>query len=234
MNCLECQAWLQEMLDGAAPARSPELEAHIAQCADCREQHAAARQLLDGIAALPKPEASPLLTATVVAAALSDRRRRQHVMRVRVLVTAALAASVLLLLYMGYLLPSRPTPHQDKIADKGQQPDPAPPQAADAPARLTRSADDARQAVTALTERVADTTRSQAKLLLAVANPLELTPMGLPDLRDWDEPLDPAARSLQEAGQGVAEGIEPMTRTARRAWDYLVKELPVFDIPPGN
>jgi hypothetical protein len=82
---------------------------------------------------------------------------------------------------------------------------------------------------------MAGTTREQARMLLAMANPLELAPKaGLPALNDLDEPLDPATKSLRAATQTMAEGIEPMARTARSAWSYLVKELPAFDVDPSN
>ena len=68
-----------------------------------------------------------------------------------------------------------------------------------------------------------------------MADPRELAPMAsLPALSELEQPLDPAAKSIREATQTVAEGIEPMTRTARRAWTYLVKELPVYDVTPDN
>lgn len=225
MNCLECQALLQERLDGKPSLRTPELDQHLAQCADCRELFAAGRLLAEGLAALPRPAPADGLATRIVAAALRDREVRQRRVRLRIYVTAALAASILVLLFSGYLLPPSGKKQETPIVKQ----DAAPP--VDAP-KLAARADDARQAVAQLTERVADQTREQAKLLLAMGNPLELAQIAAwPVLNELEEPLDPATRSLREATQTVAE---PMARTARGAWNYFVKELPMFDVNPSN
>jgi hypothetical protein len=238
MNCLDCQALVQQRLDGLPTLRTPEFDQHLAQCAACRELDAAARVLDHGVRLLPRPMPSDGLTARIVQAALADRDLRRRRVRLRLMMTAALAASILLLMFTGYLLPSRllPTKHHKDAPvvvqdDQQRKPAPGPDVPEDkTPPALTVRADEARQAVARLTGRVADSTRDQAKTLLALAKPLELAPM----LPDWEEPLDPAAQSLREATQSVAEGIEPMTRTARGAWNLFVKELPTFDVPSNN
>jgi len=231
MNCLDCQALLQQRLDGLPTLRTPEFDQHLAQCAACRELDAAARLLDHGMRSLSRPAPSDALAARIVQAALADRDLRRRRVRLRLIMTAALAASILLLMFTGYLLPTkdRPRDNPDVIAQKDPRPKAAPAPENKAPALGVR-ADEARQAVARLTERVADNTREQAKALLAMAKPLEIAP----DLDGWKEPLDPAAQSLKEATQTVAEGIEPMTRTARGAWNLFVKELPTFEVNPSN
>ena len=229
MNCLECQALLHERLDGqpsgpSSPPRSPELDRHLAQCTDCRELFAGARLLAQGLQALPRPTPTDGLATRIVAAALRDREVRRQRVRLRVYATAALAASVLALLFSGYLLPTSGKKEDATIVKKDAPPAEAP--------RLAARADDARQAVAQLTERVADQTREQAKVLLAMGNPLELAQIAAwPVFNELEEPLDPAARSLREQAQTVAE---PMARTARGAWNYFIKELPIFDVNPSN
>ena len=242
MNCLDCQAVLQQRLDGLPTLRTPEFDQHLIQCAACRELHGAARLLDEGLRALPRPAAPDGMTARIVQAALADRDLRRRRVRLRLMMTAALAACILLLMFTGYLLPTKDGKPDNKNAvahhnaprvTPGPAPDkPAPEKPApDKPAPvLAERADHARQAVARLTERVAGSTREQAETLLALAKPLEV-PATLPA---WDEPLDPAAQSLREATQTVAEGIEPMTRTARGAWNLFVKELPTFDVNPDN
>jgi hypothetical protein len=233
MNCLECQALLQQRLDGLPTLRTPEFDQHLALCAACRELDAAARLLDHGVRTLPRPIPADTLTTRIVQAALADRDLRRRRVRLRLTMTAALAASLILLMVTGYLLPTkdRKTDNQDVVAqnDKADDRQPAPEPAPQAPVLAVR-ADEARQAVARLTERVADTTRDQAKTLLALAKPLDLAPK----LPAWQEPLDPAAQSLKEATQTVAEGIEPMARTARGAWNLFVKELPTFEVNPSN
>ena len=224
MNCLELQETLQEMLDGAAGAASPEATAHLADCAACRELYAAAQTLVHGLPLLPKPEPAALLTQSIVATALAEHRRA-HQMRRRVVFAVGLAASIVLALLVGWLL-QPPGPESKALVEK------TPPQQPEAP-KLAQSAEEARAAVASLTERVADQTKEQAKLLMAVADSLDLPMTNLPAF-DLEEPLDPAAKSLRQATQTVANGIEPITRSARRAFTFFVNEMPMFDIPQKN
>lgn len=233
MNCLECQELLQQRLDGAVSLSTVALEQHLAECVECRELFAAARRLNDGLATLPRPLPAEGLATRIVAAALADRSRRRQRARLRGYVTFALAASVLILMLAGHFLPTPQDGGTDLAKSDPPRPKVTPPQPTPPPPpALAKSADEARQAVAQLTERVADQTREQAKILLAMANPLERAPLQVPSMNE--APLEPATKSIREAGERVADGIEPVARTARRAWNYFVKELPVYDINPTN
>ena len=71
-------------------------------------------------------------------------------------------------------------------------------------------------------------TREHAQVLLAAANPLEQLPAGtLPD-------LDPAAESLLQAGKDVTESVQTVTHSARRAFDYFAREIPMWEPAKGN
>jgi hypothetical protein len=39
--------------------------------------------------------------------------------------------------------------------------------------------------------------------------------------------MEPPTRPLREAGEGVSEGLEPVTTSARRAVDLFLRELPM-------
>ena len=228
MNCLEFQDWLQESLDGVPSPRTADTAAHVAQCASCRDLDGAAAVLTAGLKVLSRPQHSALLTQSIVAGVFEERRQRRRRIRQRAVITFALAASIAILMLVGWLNQT-PQPNKDNVA-KGPPAPVVPP----AP-KLVQRADDARIAVASLTERVADQTKEQAKMLMAVANTFDLAPMdNLPELNDLQEPLDPAARSLRQATQTVADGIEPITNSARRAFTFFVKELPVFDLPTQN
>ena len=161
MNCLDSQALLQRSLDGEAVPRTDELDAHLAQCADCRELHSAARLLQGALAVLPQARPTSLLTPRIVAAALEDRKRRQYRARFRAVVTAGLAAAVLLLMVTSYLLPppmpdgKGPVITKDPGPAKVNEPEPGP--------AFARRAEDARQAMASLGGRVAETSREQAR-----------------------------------------------------------------------
>jgi hypothetical protein len=80
---------------------------------------------------------------------------------------------------------------------------------------------EAGSAVASLSRLARDETVEQTRMLLPVATaPLQLDGATLP------APLDPSAQSLREAGRGVSEGLQPVTTSARRAWDLFLREVP--------
>ena len=228
MNCPELHNWLQQVMDGADLPVPPDAAAHLAQCPACRELESAARLLKGGLQSMPPPQTSALLTQSIVAGILDDRRRRLRRVRRRMVLTFALAASILILMLVGWLNQGPQSKKHQSVKNKPTPDEPEMP-------KLVHRAEDARAAVASLTERVADQTKEQAKVLMAVANTLDLAPMAtLPGLSDLEEPLDPAAQSLRQATQTVTSGIEPITNSARRAFTFFVKEMPVFDMPTRN
>lgn len=223
MNCRECQEVLQRRLDGVV-AGSVELERHLADCPSCRRDHRAAQMMGDALRQLPRPVLPPNFARQITTAVLEDRVVRQRRLKIRLWTTAAMAAAILLMAWGGYLwLPEQPT--QPVIVQKN--PVDSPPQSEPGPAPLAQSVDEARVAVAALTDRFADQTKNQARLLIAAA-PMDV-PMGVPDL-PLDDPLDPAAQSLLQASLGFSEGFTTVARNARRAVDYLVKDLPSIEV----
>jgi hypothetical protein len=217
MNCLECQELLQKRLDGERIAATEALDQHLNECATCREQHAAALLLLDGIQQVPRPKTSANLTASIVAEVMRDRRQRQDKMRRRVVVTMALAASVLLMLLAGYYWLPRsteptPQPKQDFVDIK--KPDPAPPKGPVPPKEPDKT--EPRHAFSELQDRVANTTRDHAKVVLVAANLDQLPAVN-------DLPDDP---NVQE----VSDGVRSVTRNARRAFDFFARELPMPEV----
>jgi hypothetical protein len=233
MNCLECQDILQRRLDGGPTASDPALDQHLAQCAPCRERHAAARRLLDGLQAFPHPTLPAAFAARVVAAVLRDRARRRARVRRSLYVTAALAASILFMLLIAYL---RPPGHGDGKTDPGPMADGVPKQIIVPPPvgdhKKVPEKKDERKATkadtfAALTGRLADKTLDQAKALWTVANPVEGLPVGdLPNVKE----LEPAAEPLRQAKQDATESLSAVTHSARRAFDYFARELPMPDL----
>src|SRR5207248_7091226 len=137
-----------------------------------------------------------------LALVMRDRERRRLRLRRSLYVTAALAASVLVMLAIAYINrplsgdgKAEPTPfvdHKKDVpppkADKKPEPEKEPePQRHEPPPTLV-----------ALTGKLADKTLDKAKVLLAAANPVEGIPMG--DLANAPalEPLDPAAQPIRQ------------------------------------
>jgi hypothetical protein len=213
MKCLECQDWLQRRLDGVKLADEKGLDQHLAGCSSCREQHAAATRLLQGLARVGTPVPPPDLARRVTALVLKDRVLRQGRMTRRLYVTAALAASVFLMLLISYALQPRPTPSPgvQEPTPLVQKAHPALPQGDEIPLRPAQPAlpESLVQSLEALLPDV------PVKELPAVA---EL------------EPLDPAAQSLKQAGREVTASLQTVTRSARQAFDYFSRELPTLDL----
>jgi hypothetical protein len=172
------------------------------------------------------------MTATI----LQDRHKRQLRVRRRLWATVALAASLLLMAIAGYFWLPRPGPTSvpGPVVEKRPgplpempAPEPPPPEAAPS---LRKSAQEAGIAVASLTERVADQTLEHARVLLsATTPPMEVPPLPFLAFDELEEPLEPTAESLRLAGQGVSESLEPVTRSARRAVDFFMRELSSLD-----
>ncbi|MFO0864737.1 MAG: hypothetical protein U0744_08815 [Gemmataceae bacterium] len=137
-----------------------------------------------------------------------------------------------MLLVLGAQILSRPAKTPD-------QPQPVPPFAQNhpkekepsSPMPIAPRAEEARQAVAGLTERLADETREQARLLLSVATPPNLAAIDPIPNMEFD-PIEPAAETLLETGRQVRDGFEPVTRTARQAFGFLAREFAVLDRSP--
>ncbi len=222
MNCLESQEALQQRLDGGPPADAMGLKEHLVDCPSCRQLHQAAQVLLEKSPALSSVTAGPALRRRIVASILADQQARFKWKR-QVAATLALAASLLLAVVAGYFwiaLFNSPSPNEGREREpQAEAPKPGP--------SLGKSVEDAGQAVTLLTERLAD----QGKVLMSVANPMEFNAgVPLPVLGAVEQPLEPAAQSLRQAGQGVSEGLQTVTQSAQRAVSYFFREISPMDI----
>jgi hypothetical protein len=208
MNCTDWENLLQERLDGGPAADRPGLEPHLAACPSCRERHAAARRLEEGLRLLAPPAPPAGLSGRVAARVLDDRharlRRRHRLLRT----VAAVAAAVLLVFLTVRDRPSPPEPVPPVVAAL-QAPAPSP--------SLRDSVAEASTAVVDLTRRTADETVGQGRLLVPVV-------VGTPP----DAAGDPqsSVHSLREAGQGVSTGLDPVTDSARRALDLFLRDIP--------
>jgi hypothetical protein len=224
MNCLECRELLQKCMDGESISGQA-LEPHLSECPACREQHAAGLRLLEALKQLPNPKPPADFAQWMVVQVMRDRKNRQQKIRRRVFVTMALAASVLLMLMLAYyrLPPTR-----------NEGPAPKPPIALDQPKNVPRQPkppdeprdfqkQDPRSPVTAWTNRLADTTREHAKVVLVAANLDAMDRLPAVD----DLPMNPGVR---EAGQEVSDGVRTVTRNARKAFDFFARELPMPEL----
>jgi hypothetical protein len=221
MNCLECQELLQKRLDGESVS-APAFEQHLSECASCRELHTGAVCLLEGLKQMPQVNPPPGFAAALASQIVHERKQRRDKLRRRIVLTLALAASVMLLLVAAFRWIPRPGPHEKhpghEIAKDNNKSAPplknVPPEKTPEPKR-----NEPRNALTQLTDRIADTTRDHAQVVLVGTNldAVEKLPADLPM-------IDP---SMREAGQEVSDSVRSVTRTTRKAFDFFARELPM-------
>jgi len=226
MNCDECHDLLQRRLDGSPPSEPSALERHLAGSPPCRAEHAAAQLLEDHLKRQHKPVPPADLADRIVAGLLAEQQTRVRARR-RWLVGMALAASLLLACVAGYRWLRQPGAGGDQpspLVDRKPKTPQAPAQTpAVATTSLSQTVEEARTAVAALTDR----TVTQARQLWTAAPALEVRPVTpWPSMRELEKPLDPAAQSLREAGQGVRAGLGTVTASARRMVDFFLREVP--------
>jgi anti-sigma factor RsiW len=209
-DCTTSERALLDRLDGTPIAGLAALRQHLAVCAACRQLHAAAGRLEDGLRLHPRPVAPPGLTDRIVAAVLEDqpavslRRWPRQARR-----ALALAAGLLLMVCLAGEQRTR-----NLMLPPVREP------GASASVSLRASVAEAGSAVVNLTARTADETVGQSRLLVPVvaSAPLE-DPMNL-------GPVEAPMKSLFGAGQGVSSGLEPVTNSARRAFGLFLREIP--------
>jgi hypothetical protein len=226
MRCPDSEDLLQHRLDGEMYGDRADLDRHLAECALCRERHAAAARLIDG--GLPTLREGPpaLWTARMISALITEHRRRRW--RRNTLTAVAVAAAVLLAIVTGWFW-LRPTEQDRPQSDlqARQQDTRTPPAPPEKERSLRATVAEAEEAVKSLSNRIADNTVEQVRTLLAASASAEVGPMPtLPTVGSIEQPLDPAARSLQGTGRGVSTGLQTVANSARRAFDFLLSELP--------
>src|SRR5262245_29000640 len=155
MTCIECQGWIQRLLDGEALPPEEALSEHLSECAPCRHFHASAHALLRVLRVADSPRASADFTQRLTALVLADRQARQWRARSRLLVTAGLAACILVMALAGHFFLPVPRDGQSTLVEK--KPDTSQKEAGPtASPRWADSVDHARQAVAALSQRWAN------------------------------------------------------------------------------
>lgn len=223
MNCLECEELLQRRLDGETIRESDAFELHMNECVSCREQHAGTQLLMEGLRELPGARPAAGWAQALADSVLRDRRHRRDKMRRRVLVTLALAASVMLMLLVGYFsMPRVQGTRPFELAKKA-----VPPEIELIPGPLAKNPGP-RSPLTPLMDRWADTTRDHAKVV-QVAMSLDAMD-SLPAVNTLPS-IDPGVR---EASEEVSDGVRTVTRNARRAFDFFARELPMPEMPEKN
>jgi hypothetical protein len=236
MNCGIARNLLQQSLDGTS-IDSPEWQVHLHECADCRALASAGRRLQEGLRLLTAPLPSLELGARIAERVLWERRLARRRARRRWAVGLTLAAGLLLALFLRFerqtpsiRVPIAPAETMAKNATAPHLPSPAGDKEGgmrEMAPTLRQSAAELGEVFATLTSHTADETVGQTRNWVSnVPRPalpkVEITTM------------DASPFPLREAGQGVSEGLEPVTNSARRAVGLFLRELPPMTTEPNG
>jgi len=216
MSCSEFQQRLQQRLDGEPKPEPNPIERHVVQCSACRALEAAADRLEEGLRLLRPPAAPDDLGQRIVAGVLADQRHRLRYRRLAL--AGAVAASLLLAVFLGYSW--RPAPPEAMVKDSKRQ---EPAAVATHDASLDESVHEASTALVSLMNRTADQAVEQGRVLIP---PVQVAMPALPPADAWQAPLEQPVASLRTARHGVAVGLEPVTNSAVRAVNLFWREIP--------
>jgi hypothetical protein len=225
MNCPESRDLLQKRLDRAtvSDVHTPELEQHLVGCRSCLELHMAASRLIEGLALLSRPEPVSDLSERIHHRVLQVRRQSRR----RLAVAAALAASMLL----AFMLYSRRTNLVEAPGPATERADSTVPRRS-APLPLNENALEVGHAVASLAQRTADEAVDPSRLLLPFISQSDMTQpqtVAKADSREATSAQNEPANTLQEFTLGVSQGLEPVTKSARRALDLFLREVASVD-----
>jgi hypothetical protein len=201
--CRNALDWLQRRLDGDSAAMPASVASHVTKCADCRGRIRAAELLLASLEERHEDQIlRPLARVHVIAVVQRDARLR----RIARWTTAgaAIAAAVMVAAWLANRIPE-PGPTPNPIAQLPQR----------APS-LRAGLASAQEAVASLTRRTASETIGESRLLLPnIEIPKSATTA-----------LASAAAPIGAAGRGVADGLEPVASSARRAVNLFLGDRP--------
>lgn len=229
MTCPRKSLVLEAFGDVERSSERAELLRHLAECPECRDQHALAQRIERELRHRPRCPAAPEFTDRLVKQVFAERRSRRLWRRTGG-IAAALAASVALVLVVRGSWSSRqaPSPDSSPFAQGGnQRPIVSQPVAS---VSLNAGFQEAGDALAAWTKRATADTLEQSRLWLP---DLPAAPPA-PELAALERAWTPPVRSLREAGETLSTGLDPVTVSARRAVDLFLREVPLpADDKPG-
>jgi hypothetical protein len=208
MNCRDCEHILQSSLDCGGEAPTAELTAHLQECVPCRERFQLAERLCRSQSHWPGPELPSGFTDRITATLLRDRRKRL-VMGWTLRIAAVLVLGTLgVYLSLSRWLHTAALTEQEPIAE-GQPQGPVKP--GEPTPSLVAQLGETRDATVERTKQVARDTARGARLLLPPPESVPAEPLG-----PWN--VEAPAMSMGDVSRTVAEGFEPVTDSAKRAW----------------
>jgi hypothetical protein len=218
MNCPELEQELMSLLDGNPAALTEAVRDHARQCPHCRELLAGA-ELLRTL-----PQDQPLTPVAgfaerVTTAVLQEQRRT---LRLRWSFALAAAASVLLAIgiWQGINWAGK-LGVQPEIVEHVPAPTPPPPSS---PPPSLQQAREIGLASLERTRQAAEDAARRASILMPPAGELAATNLA----------VQPPSVPVPDMGKSVSDGLEPVTKSTRRAFDVWLNLIPMGgDDKPG-
>jgi hypothetical protein len=217
---------LQHVLDGVLLAEALDADPHAASCPVCRDRIRAARLLLTALAESADPFPVPVgLTDAVLSGVRAGRRRIARQRAVFAAGGLAVAAAVVVAVWwFGGPRPVEPTGQPDVVRIQPVPPDPPP---ARQPIRINDQIVRAGEALRDSSRTITDPATSGPKVFASFTNALTRLPV-----TTVVGDLEPARRSLAEIPEAAKAGLAPVTESAQKAFNRLLKD--VGSVSPGK
>jgi hypothetical protein len=216
-ECLPTLARIQRALDGDVAADLLTADEHAESCRSCCERLAAARLLAMGLTGTGSVAVPPWLSGAIIAGINEDRRARSRRRTFAMVGGLAAAAAIVIAIW------ATSGREQGEMARQEPAPAPDPSRPSDPEPRPIRVNDELAKASDAL--------RDSSRVF---AEPLESAPKILGGLTDTlfkpatltvSADLDPARQSLAEIPDAARAGLEPVTGSAQKALDRLLRDI---------
>ena len=213
---LECGPTLeriQAVLDRIHPASILAADAHPAVCPACRARVRAAKLMLNSFAEPREVRAPASLTNAILAGVRADRRMRSRRRAFALVGGFAAAAAVVFAVWFNQ---PKPVEFAKEVPVQPVPRVPPPVQPMRVNEELAKAGEALRESSRTITEPAASAPRVFAALTDSLLK-APAAPVGID--------LGPAGRSLSEIPDAARSGLEPVTGTAQKAFNRLLRDV---------
>ena len=220
--CGPTVARLQAVLDGDASPAALDADPHAAGCGACRERVRAARLLLTVYPTIPAAVVPSGFADAVLVGVRADRRKRAALRVVGAV--AGLAAAVALLVWSPW---TPATPNKPELVERPPVV-PEPERERVPPVRFGEKLAEAGGALKASSKAWAEPVAAAPKLFAALTETVA-TPAAPPAPQ-----VEPVRASLAELPDAARAGLEPVTGSAQKAWNRLLRDVGAVAAKPKS
>ena len=216
-GCRPTVGRIQAVLDGGVPASALVADPHVVGCATCRGRVRAAQLLLTAFPPRPVPVAVPSGLADRVLVGVRADRRRRSVARI-VGIAAGLAVAVALVVWSPWRATDGP-----EVVVVPPKTEPAGP-----PIQVGKELARAGMALKEGSQAFVEPVTAAPKLFAALTETVT-APVVPPS-----PSVEPARQSLADLPDAARAGLEPVTGSARKAWNRLLRDVGAVAAKPTS